>query len=171
MWVFLKKVLFSKILSFFSKSPKAANLQYNAYQGIFVLETSFLLNWEVFLWQIREFQIRELWKDKETQYCKKNAFILSKGIFTKIGKGTICRRWRAVLLLCAIFFRIWKAKSSSQMGAFFYPMFANWARSKRANIGCSRVWMSFFSSNCSKFAVECDGKMVRFLKKFKIWFF
>ena len=28
---------------------------------------------------------------------------------------------------------------------------------KRANISCSRVWMSmFFSSNCSKFAAKCD---------------
>ena len=31
------------------------------------------------------------------------------------------------LLICAIL-KIWKAKSSSQKGAFFYPMFVNWAR-------------------------------------------
>ena len=30
-------------------------------------------------------------------------------------------------LFCAIL-KIWKAKSSSQMGAFFYPIFANWVR-------------------------------------------
>ena len=39
-----------------------------------------------------------------------------------------------------------KAKSSSQIGPFFYPMFTNWARAKRANIGCSPVSMSDFSS-------------------------
>ena len=39
-------------------------------------------------------------------------------------------RTNSNLLFCAIFFRIRKAKSSSQIGAFFYPMFANWARAK-----------------------------------------
>ena len=34
------------------------------------------------------------------------------------------------LLICALFFRIWKAKFSSQIGAFVYPMFAKLARAK-----------------------------------------
>ena len=67
-----------------------------------------------------------------------------------------------------------KEKSSSQIGAFFQPDFCQLSSRKRANIGCLRVWI-FFSSNCSKFAVELDwnGKISHnvqnlrfFLKKY-----
>ena len=62
----------------------------------------------------------------------------------------------SLFLFRAIFFRIWKAKSSSQTGAFFNVVFfANWARAKN-NVG-SRFWTwKLFSLNCSKLAVECD---------------
>ena len=46
-----------------------------------------------------------------------------------------------------------KAKSSSQIGPFFYTMFANRARAKTM---LARSEREFFSPNCSKFAVECD---------------
>ena len=46
-------------------------------------------------------------------------------------------------LFCAILFRIWKAKSSSQMCAFFYRMFANSARAN--NDVVLRSW-TFFST-------------------------
>ena len=50
--------------------------------------------------------------------------------------------------------KIWKAKSSSQIGVFFYPMFANWVHAKMMLARSERE--IFFSPNCSKFAVECD---------------
>ena len=46
-----------------------------------------------------------------------------------------------------------EAKSSSQIGAFFNPLFANWARAKTM---LARSEREFFLSNCSKFAEECD---------------
>ena len=47
-------------------------------------------------------------------------------------------------------FQNMKAKSSSQIGPFFYLMFANWVR--------LFTCLNFFRSNFSKFAVECDLK-------------
>ena len=58
-------------------------------------------------------------------------------------------------LFCAIL-KIWEPKSSSQIGASFSPDVFQLSSSKRAIIGCSRVEKSFFSSNGSKFAKECD---------------
>ena len=46
-----------------------------------------------------------------------------------------------------------EAKSSSQIGAFFYPMFDNWARAKTMLARSERE--IFSPQNCSKFAVEC----------------
>ena len=59
-----------------------------------------------------------------------------------------------------------KAKSCSQIGLFFYPMFANWARVNEPTLVVHMF--EFFSSNCSKFAVECDwisSKFGFFIKK------
>ena len=41
-------------------------------------------------------------------------------------------------LFCAIL-KIWKAKSSSQIGAFFEPNVCQMSSRERANIGCSIV--------------------------------
>ena len=60
-----------------------------------------------------------------------------------------------ILLFCAIL-KIRKAKSS-QIGALFYPMFAN--RGRVNELTTSVVHVSecqFFPSSCSKFDVECD---------------
>ena len=48
-------------------------------------------------------------------------------------------------------------KSSSQVGAFFYPMFANYVHAKRCWPNCSRLltW-KYFLPNFSKIAVEYD---------------
>ena len=51
----------------------------------------------------------------------------------------IFSRYFKSLLLCRAILKIRNAKSSSRIDAFIYPMIANWARAKRANIGCSRV--------------------------------
>ena len=45
-----------------------------------------------------------------------------------------------------------EAKSSSRIGAFFYPMFAISARAKTS---LARSERELFSPNCSSFAVEC----------------
>ena len=48
-----------------------------------------------------------------------------------------------------------KAKFCSQIGQSFYPMFENWACVNEPR-SVAHVCEIFFSSNCSKFAVECD---------------
>ena len=68
------------------------------------------------------------------------------------------------MLICAILLRIWKTKSSSQMGAlFFYPMFANWARAKN-DVG-SRFWKWKFVAKIA------ETEIARYFKTFKIWVF
>ena len=47
-----------------------------------------------------------------------------------------------------------EAKSSSQMGAFFYPMFANCVHASMASLFTSELEF-VFSPNRSKFALEC----------------
>ena len=65
-----------------------------------------------------------------------------------------------------------QAKSSSQNAlflTFFYLMFANCVHTKTISVHVFEREI-FFSPNCSKFAVECDGILTIF-KTFKICFF
>ena len=69
--------------------------------------------------------------------------------------------WSAVeeqidtLLFCSIFLRIWKAKSSSQLGAFF-PRCLPIELELKTMLARVSERENFFSLNCSKFAVESD---------------
>ena len=57
------------------------------------------------------------------------------------------------LLFCAIFINM-GAKSSAQMGAFFYPMFAKCVLARQTMFVYVSEREIIFSPNCSKFAVE-----------------
>ena len=63
-----------------------------------------------------------------------------------------------------------EAKSSTEMGAIFYPMFANCVLVKTMFAHVSERECFFFSPNCSKFAVDYDW-IVGLHKTFKICFF
>ena len=73
-------------------------------------------------------------------------------------------------IIILLFIYNMEAKSSSQMSAFFYPMFANCVHAKRCLPKCSRFWTWCYFRNCSKFAVEDDWKN-EISQKCKIHFF
>ena len=67
----------------------------------------------------------------------------------------------AVRLLILFFFApyCWEYESKifPSNRSVFLPEVCQSSSHKQANIGCSRVWLSnFYSSNCFKFAVDCD---------------
>ena len=55
-----------------------------------------------------------------------------------------------VLLFWAVLYNM-GTKSSTQLGAFFHTMSANWV-----HVVCSRFWAQFFSPKCSKLVAGCD---------------
>ena len=69
----------------------------------------------------------------------------------KMGQIIKCSFFALQFIILRHILRNMKAKSSSRKGAFFYPMFANWARvNEPAAVVHVSECQKFFSSNCSK---------------------
>ena len=82
-------------------------------------------------------------------YTSNTTFIISYIFYVQ--------NWTQILILHAVFLRLWKRKPSSKMGASFYPAFAFWARAE-GNVG-SRFWMRiFFCQGCQ---IGWDGQIIR----------
>ena len=65
-----------------------------------------------------------------------------------------------------------KAKSSSQMGAFFNPMFANWARAKN-DVGSHLTKITTMAKIAKMVTIAkiAETEVVRFSKRSKFGFF